>query len=56
MRLSNIIVSIVILVILINLFKSFIDKDNIIQHVEYVSEIAEEPDYDAALNVIKSLL
>ena len=33
-----------------------IDKDNIIQHVEYVSEIAEEPDYDAALNVIKSLL
>ena len=33
-----------------------IDKDNIIQHVEYVSEIAEEPDYDGALNVIKSLL
>ena len=33
-----------------------IDKNNTIQHVEYVSEISQEPDYNAALNVIKSLV
>ena len=33
-----------------------IDKDNTIKHVEYVAEIATEPDYDSALNVIKNLL
>ncbi len=33
-----------------------IDQDNIIKHAEYVKEIAEEPDYDSALSVIKTLL
>ena len=33
-----------------------IDKDNIVQHVEYVKEISEEPDYSSAMSVIKSLL
>ena len=33
-----------------------IDKENTIKHVEYVKEISEEPDYDSALSVIKSLL
>lgn len=32
-----------------------VDKDEIIRYVEYVKEITREPDYDAALNVIKSL-
>ena len=31
-----------------------IDKENIIRHVEYVSEISQEPDYDKALSVIKT--
>ena len=33
-----------------------IDKENIIRHVEYVSEISQEPDYDKALSVIKGLV
>lgn len=33
-----------------------IDRDKTIKHVEYVTEIAEEPDYDAAIGAIKSLL
>ena len=32
------------------------DKDNTLKHVEYVSEISEEPNYDSALSVIKDLL
>jgi thioredoxin-dependent peroxiredoxin len=33
-----------------------IGKDNKIKYVEYVPEIAQEPDYDAALKVIKELI
>lgn len=33
-----------------------IDKNNIIQYIEYVPEIATEPDYDAALEVVKELV
>ncbi len=32
-----------------------LDKDNIIKHVEYVKEVAEHPNYDAALNTARSL-
>lgn len=32
-----------------------VDKDNTIQHAEYVKEVADHPDYDAALNVARSL-
>ena len=32
-----------------------LDKDNTIKHVEYVKEVAEHPNYDAALNVARSL-
>lgn len=30
-----------------------IDKDNVVQHVEYVSEVTNEPDYQAAIEVAK---
>jgi len=33
-----------------------IDKDNIVKYVEYVKEIIEEPDYDAAISVAKNLV
>lgn len=33
-----------------------IGKDNKIKYVEYVPEIAQEPDYDAAMKVVKELL
>jgi thiol peroxidase len=33
-----------------------IGKDNKIKYVEYVPEIAQEPDYDAALKIIKELI
>ena len=33
-----------------------LDKDNTIKHVEYVKEVAEHPNYDAALNAARSLL
>jgi len=33
-----------------------VDKDNNIQHVEYVSEVTEHPDYDHALAVINQLV
>lgn len=33
-----------------------VDKDNIIQHVEYVGEVTEHPDYDLALEVINGLV
>ena len=33
-----------------------IDKDNKIKYVEYVPEIAQEPDYEKALAVVKSLI
>jgi len=32
-----------------------VDKDNIIRHVEYVKEVADHPNYEAALAVAKSL-
>src|SRR5215831_6272829 len=31
-----------------------LDKDNIIRHVEYVKEVADHPDYDAALAAAKA--
>lgn len=33
-----------------------IGKDNIIKYVEFVPEIAQEPDYEAALKIIKELI
>jgi thiol peroxidase len=33
-----------------------IDKENKVQYVEYVAEMTEEPDYEAALKVAKSLV
>ena len=33
-----------------------IDKNNTIQYVEYVEEVANEPNYDAALEVMKTLI
>jgi len=33
-----------------------IDQEGIVRHVEYVKEITEQPDYDKALAVAKSLL
>jgi len=32
-----------------------VDKDNVIRHVEYVKEVGNHPDYEAALAVAKSL-
>lgn len=32
-----------------------VDKDNVIRHAEYVKEVGDHPDYDAALNAAKSL-
>jgi thiol peroxidase len=32
-----------------------VDKDNIIRHVEYVKEMSEHPDYEAALRVARQL-
>lgn len=31
-----------------------VDKNNNLRHVEYVKEVADHPDYDAALNAAKS--
>ncbi len=33
-----------------------VDKDNIVRHVEYVSEVTNEPNYESALEVVKTLL
>lgn len=33
-----------------------LDKDNIIRHAEYVKEVADHPDYDAALAAARALL
>ena len=33
-----------------------LDKDNTIKYVEYVSEIDAEPNFDSALEVVKSLV
>lgn len=33
-----------------------LDKDNVVRHVQYVKEVADHPDYDAALKVAKSLV
>src|SRR5690349_3888282 len=32
-----------------------VDKDNTVKHVEYVKEVADHPNYDAALNAARSL-
>ncbi|HEV2688951.1 MAG TPA: redoxin family protein, partial [Bryobacteraceae bacterium] len=32
-----------------------LDKDNTIKHVEYVKEVADHPNYEAALNAARSL-
>lgn len=32
-----------------------VDKSNMIQHVEYVKEVADHPDYESALSVAKKL-
>ena len=32
-----------------------LDKDNTVKHVEYVKEVADHPNYDAALSVARSL-
>ncbi|NIP29736.1 MAG: thiol peroxidase [Candidatus Dadabacteria bacterium] len=32
-----------------------VDKDNIVRHVEYVNEFTNEPDYEAALEVVRNL-
>jgi thiol peroxidase len=31
-----------------------VDKSNVIQHVEYVSEVADHPNYDTALAAAKA--
>ena len=33
-----------------------VDENGIVSHVEYVPEVANEPDYDAALEVMKTLI
>ncbi len=33
-----------------------IDKDGIVQYVQYVDEVTNEPDYDAALEAVKELV
>ncbi|MGQ9635108.1 MAG: thiol peroxidase [Bryobacteraceae bacterium] len=33
-----------------------LDKDNVIRYVEYVKEVADFPDYEAALNAAKALV
>ncbi|MEP6535163.1 MAG: thiol peroxidase [Bryobacteraceae bacterium] len=33
-----------------------VDKDGVIQHAEYVKEVADHPDYESALNKAKELL
>ena len=33
-----------------------IDKENVVKHIEYVAEITEEPNYETALEVAKSLV
>ncbi len=32
-----------------------VDKSNVVRHAEYVKEVADHPNYDAALTVAKSL-
>ena len=32
-----------------------VDKDNVVRHAEYVKEVADHPNYDAALSVAKEL-
>jgi thiol peroxidase len=33
-----------------------VDKNDVVQHAEYVKEVADHPDYDSALNKAKALL
>ena len=32
-----------------------VDQNNIVRYAEYVPEVADQPDYDAALEVVRSL-
>lgn len=32
-----------------------VDKNNVVQYVEYVAEVANEPDYDAVLNAVANV-
>ncbi len=32
-----------------------VDEDGVVQHVEYVKEVANQPDYDAALEAVRKL-
>ena len=32
-----------------------LDKDNVVRHAEYVKEVADQPDYDTALEVVRKL-
>jgi thioredoxin-dependent peroxiredoxin len=33
-----------------------IDKENVVQHLQWVPEITDEPDYDAVINSVKKLI
>jgi thiol peroxidase len=33
-----------------------LDKDNTLRHVEYVKEVADHPNYDAALAAVRQML
>jgi thiol peroxidase len=33
-----------------------VDKDNVVQHVEYVKEVTDHPDYGSALQAARSLV
>ena len=33
-----------------------VDKENVIRHAEYVKEVADHPNYEAALSAVKSLI
>jgi thiol peroxidase len=33
-----------------------VDQSGIIRHIQYVKEIAEEPDYEAVIQAVKELL
>ncbi len=33
-----------------------VDKHNVVKHVEYVSEVAQEPDYEAAMEAVRASL
>jgi thiol peroxidase len=33
-----------------------VDQNDVVRHAEYIPEIGMQPDYDAALNVVRSLI